>query len=116
MAKEDNLTPFSSEYQPEKNGRPKGSRNRSTIVKKWLSFLSNETNDITGIEEQLTQEDKITLAQIHKAKAGDTSAYKALMDSAHGMPKQEIDQTNTFDGLEVSPISFVKTKQNDTDK
>ena len=35
----DNLKKFSSEYQPKKNGRPKGSRNRSTIVKEVLQML-----------------------------------------------------------------------------
>jgi hypothetical protein len=39
----------------------------------------------------LTQEDIITLQQIHKARKGDTNAYKAVMDSAYGAPKQDIE-------------------------
>ena len=71
------------------NGRPKGSLNRSTIVKKWLEVLESAKNPITGDEEKMSQEDIITLALIKKARKGDTQAYKALMDSGYGAPKQE---------------------------
>ena len=94
MAREDNLKKFTSEYQPEKNGRPKGSKNRSTIAKKWLEVNQSLKNPITGETEQLSQEDLMTLAQIKKAREGDTGAYKALMDSAWGAPIQQIEQTN----------------------
>jgi hypothetical protein len=73
-------------------GKPKGTLNRSTIARKWLEVGEKFKNPITGKEEQLSQEDIITLGQIKEARKGNTNAYKALMDSAHGMPKQEIDQ------------------------
>lgn len=93
MANEKNLKKFTSEYQPKKNGRKKGSKNRSTLAKKWLEVNQKAYNDITGLEEVLTQEDLMTLAQIKKAKEGDVNAYKAIMDSAFGSPVQQIDQT-----------------------
>lgn len=74
-------------------GRPKGSKNRSTIIKKWLHALSSGKNPLTGETEDLSVEDKMTLALISKAMKGDTHAYKALMDSAYGHPKQEIETT-----------------------
>lgn len=73
-------------------GKPKGTKNRATIARKWLEAGEKFKNPITGEEEHLTQEDIITLGQIKEARKGNTNAYKALMDSAHGMPKQEIDQ------------------------
>ncbi len=76
------------------NGRPKGSLNRSTIVKKWLSALEQAKNPISGDSESMSQEDIITLALIKKARKGDTQAYKALMDSGYGAPKQEIKHEN----------------------
>ena len=57
--KEDNLKMFSSSYQPAKNGRPKGSLNRSTIAKRWLDTLENIKNPMSGEMQFLTQEDII---------------------------------------------------------
>ena len=86
------------------NGRPKGSKNRSTIARKWLETMQNAKNPITGIDENLSQEDLITLAMIHKARKGDVAAYKQLMDSTFGMPTQPIDlQTERpiFNGIDL---------------
>lgn len=80
---------------PNPNGRPKGSKNRSTIASKWLETCQTLKNPITGENETLTQEDLITLALIHKARKGDVQAYKQLMDSVYGMPKQQTDITTT---------------------
>lgn len=76
-------------------GRPKGARNRSTIAKYWLGIEQKLKNPITGEVESLSQEDLMTLAQIRKARDGDTSAYRALEDSAYGSPLQQIEETQT---------------------
>ena len=94
MPNEENLKKFSAEYQPEKNGRPKGSRNRSTIARQWLETTQKAKNPITGVEETLSQEDLGTLEMVKKMRDGDVSAYKALMDSGYGAPVQQIEQTN----------------------
>lgn len=104
MANEDNLTPFEKGSIPNPNGRPKGSKNRSTIARKWLETMQNAKNPITGADEHLSQEDLITLAMIHKARKGDVAAYKQLMDSTFGMPTQQIDvQTERpiFNGIDL---------------
>ena len=77
------------------NGRPKGSKNRSTIARKWLEVNQSLKNPLTGENETMSQEDLMTLALIKKARDGDTNAYKALMDSGYGAPVQQIEQTNT---------------------
>jgi hypothetical protein len=85
-------TPFLPGNNANPNGRPVGSKNRSTIAKKWLEVERNERNPLTGLAEKLSYEDIITLTQIKKAQYDeDTLAYKALMDSAYGAPKQEHD-------------------------
>jgi hypothetical protein len=66
------------------NGRPKGARSRSTIVREWLESSETVNNPITGVKERLTQADIITLALLKKARAGDLQAYRELMDSAFG--------------------------------
>lgn len=76
-------------------GRPKGTKNRATIARKWLEVLEKIKNPITNAQEELTQEEIMTLAQIAKARKGDTRAYQALMDSAFGQPKQTIEQEGT---------------------
>jgi len=95
MNKKDNLKPnWEQGESGNPNGRPKGSKNRSTIAKKWLEVNQNLKNPITGTEETMSQEDLMTLALIKKARDGDVNAYKALMDSGYGAPIQQIEQTN----------------------
>lgn len=74
------------------NGRPKGARNRSTIAKKWFKVMKTSRNPINGLEESLSMEDWITVMQFHKGiTKSDTAAYRALMDSAYGQPKESVD-------------------------
>lgn len=93
MANEKNLKPFPKGNNANPNGRPKGSRNRSTIARQWLEAIEKIKNPLTQKIESLTQEDIITLSLINKARKGDVNAYKALMDSGYGAPKQEIENT-----------------------
>tara|TARA_R110002012_G_scaffold69193_6_gene179219 strand:+ start:1749 stop:2078 length:330 start_codon:yes stop_codon:yes gene_type:complete len=91
MANEENLKPFEKGNTFGK-GRPKGSKNRSTIAKKWLNAMTTGINPETGEEESMTLEDRMTLAQVSKAiSTKDTAAYKAVLDSAHGQPKETVD-------------------------
>jgi len=89
-------------------GRPKGSLNRKTVAREYLAFLQEEVNPLTGIKELLSNEDMITLAFNHKAKKGDVSAYKALMDSAYGAVKQNVEiteaETPIFKQLDIDVI------------
>jgi hypothetical protein len=55
-------------------GKPKGTKNRSTLLKKWL-----EVGAKVG-----TVEDEVILALIKKAKSGDIQAIKEIQDTLHG--------------------------------
>jgi len=95
MSKEDNLKPaWQKGESGNPKGRPKGSKNRATIAKYWLEVNQSLKNPLTGENEKMSQEDLMTLALIKKARDGDVSAYKALMDSGYGSPIQQIEQTN----------------------
>ena len=97
------------------NGRPKGTKNRSTIARKWLEVMQDAKNPITGELEKLSQEDLITLAMIHKARKGDVGAYKQLMDSGFGMPTQQIDVTTEkpiFNGINLDVATNNGTIEN----
>jgi hypothetical protein len=96
MAKrEDNLKPaWTKGESGNPAGRPKGAKNRSTIARRWLEVNQSLKNPLTGEQETMSQEDLMTLALIKKAREGDVTAYKALMDSGYGAPLQQIEQTN----------------------
>jgi hypothetical protein len=66
------------------NGRPKGARSRSTIVREWLDTKEVMQNPITGKTQRMSQADVMTLALIKKARKGDVAAFRELFDSAYG--------------------------------
>jgi hypothetical protein len=80
-----------------RKGRPKGSRNRSTIVRQWLEVKETIKNPITQELEELEQVDIITLGLIKKARKGDVQAYRELMDSGFGKIAQEVHNFNYDD-------------------
>lgn len=82
---------------PNPNGRPKGSLNRSTIVKKWLEAEEKIKNPITGTQESLTQADIMTLGLIKEARKGNVAAYKELMDSGFGKLTDQLNVTGDVD-------------------
>lgn len=85
-------------------GYPKGKPHRATIAKKWLAAME-KGQAFDGKEYNLTQEELITIAIITKAKAGDVNAYRELLNSAYGAPKQEIENNVT-----VTPPLFPDLK------
>ena len=95
MANEENLRPAQKGEVRNPNGRPKGAKNRSTIARQWLEVNQSLKNPLTGEQETMSQEDLMTLALIKKAREGDVTAYKALMDSGYGAPLQQVEQTIT---------------------
>ena len=95
MANEENLKSYKKGQSGNPKGRPKGSKNRSTIARHWLDVNQNLKNPLTGESEKMSQEDLMTLALIKKAREGDVNAYKALMDSGYGSPLQQIEQNQT---------------------
>lgn len=91
MPNPENIIPhkFKKGQSGNPKGRPIGSLSRSTIAKKWLDVEQSFKNPITQEFESLSQEDIITLAQIKKARQGDVNSYKALLDSAYGLPSHQ---------------------------
>ena len=94
MANEENLIPYEKGQSGNPKGRPKGSKNRSTVAKRWLQVEQDLKNPLTSEIETMSQEELMTLALIKKAREGDTQAYQKLLDSAYGAPVQQVEQTN----------------------
>lgn len=68
-------------------GRPVGSKNRSTIAKKWLEATSKGENYITKRYEELSEEDWQILSLIKQGRRGNTQAVKLLFDLVYPMEK-----------------------------
>lgn len=98
MANSENLIPAKPGEVRNPNGRGKGNRNRSTIVREALEAI------LAGTDQQVV--DGITAAAIAKAMTGDIAAFKELMDSGYG---KNPDKTEFTGDLSLS-------KKNLTDK
>jgi len=104
MPNPENIIPPKKGEVRNPKGKPKGTLNRSTIAKRWLEVMQDSKNPISGEIEKLSQADLMTLALIHKARKGDVSAYKQLMDSAFGLPQQNVNVTEEkpiFPGIDL---------------
>ena len=100
MPNHHNLRPFKKGESGNPKGRPKGSKNRATIVRELFdsisvldSFKFNELESrFPYIKNNMSIEYLMTLIQVNKAIFdGDTKAYKVLMDSLYGTPIRQID-------------------------
>jgi hypothetical protein len=65
-------------------GKPVGTLNRSTILKRWISANSKIKNPETNKEEFGTVEDAIALALIKRGLSGDVQAIKEIYDTLYG--------------------------------
>lgn len=77
-------TQFSSDNQPEKNGRPKGAVGRAAIAKKWLSVMSKGENIITRQHEELSEEDWQFLSLVKQGRRGNVKAIEMLFEMLYG--------------------------------
>ena len=87
------------------NGRPKGTRNRSTIVKEWLEATYKKVNPITGQNETLQIQDHLVISLIGKALKGDVQAFRELFDSGHGKVSELLDVTSKGESITQEKLS-----------
>lgn len=98
------------------DGRPVGAKNRSTIARKVLEMKALFNADtfeklqeqFPEITKESTAEEIMTIIQVSNAVSGCDKAYKAVMDSAYGAPKQELDHTSLGESINPTPIQFTK--------
>jgi len=95
MANEENLKPFKKGNTYGK-GRPKGSKNRSTIIKEILAIVSKEVHEETGQEEWQSNEYRMVQAIVRKAiEKQDVQAFNAIYDNLYGKLKDTVDMNTT---------------------
>jgi len=88
------------------DGKPTGTKNRSTIVKKWLEVASKQENFITKQFEELTEEDWQILSLIKQGRRGNIQATKMLFDMLYGPQDKNINHSGSISleqitGMEV---------------
>jgi hypothetical protein len=92
---------FSSENQPAKRGRTKGSPNRATVYKRILAIKTNiKLPD--GTTKELPLYEAIALGQAQSAMKGNTNAWKEIQDSIHGKMADKSEHT----GKDGGPIEI----------
>lgn len=91
--------PFPPGVSGNPNGRPKGLRNRSTIVREWLEATYKKVNPITGQQETLPIHDHLVISLIGKALKGDVQAFRELFDSGYGKVSELIDVTSKGESI-----------------
>lgn len=73
-------------------GRPKGSRNRSTVIREFLEATMTEKNPITGKTEKLSVEQLMALSMIKQVLSkGNVHAWNSIKDDAYGKAKESVE-------------------------
>lgn len=108
MANQANLDPhkFKPGQSGNPKGRPKGVPHSTTRLKRLLELTENLTNPITKEVEGFSVAEQMDLAQIIKARKGDTRAYMALLDRLEGKPKQDVDMKLGGE-INVAQVEFI---------
>lgn len=74
-------------------GRPKGSRNISTILKEILDYEISARDPISGEKITVPISTIVNARLVRKAMDGDNKAIREIYDRIEGRPKQKLDVT-----------------------
>jgi hypothetical protein len=92
MSKED-LIPFKPGQSGNPKGRPKGTQNISTRLRRLLDVTENLSNPITEEVEGFSVLEQIDMKLILKAREGDLASIKEVYDRLEGKPKQTVEES-----------------------
>lgn len=92
MSKKDNLILWKKGQSGNPKGRPKGSKNRSTILKELAELRTKGIDPVSGEEVWMTNEYRMAMAVIEKTIAkGDYQALNMILDNIYGKQKDSVD-------------------------
>jgi|WetSurMetagenome_2_1015567.scaffolds.fasta_scaffold91366_2 hypothetical protein len=89
-------------------GKPKGTKNRATILKQFLGLKILVKNPSTGEEEKRTFEEIIELAILKKAGSGDINAYKEIKDTLYGKLTEKTEHSGGIK-TDITSIKIIRT-------
>jgi hypothetical protein len=84
MPNPENIIPPKKGEVRNPKGKPPGTKNRATILRKWIEINAKITDPETKKVSVGTMEDKIALALVAKANTGDVQAIKEINDTLYG--------------------------------
>lgn len=107
-----------TQFKKGEGGRPKGSKNRSTVVREMIEAAASDhlhkmmqKNGMIppeSLDKPATVVEQLVSAMIASSSSGDVKAFTALMDSAYGKLTDKVNTTHTFKRMgkvEVVPVS-----------
>jgi len=96
MPKEENLILWKKGQSGNPKGKPKGAKNRSTILKELAELRTKGIDPVTGEEVWMTNEYRMAMAVIEKViEKGDHQALNMVLDSIYGKQKDSVDKHNS---------------------
>lgn len=97
MAKEDIIKhQWNKGQSGNPKGKPKGAKNRSTIIKEILELMVKDIDPSTGQEVWQSNEYRMIQAIVTKAiEKGDVNAFNSLYDNLYGKLKDTVDMNTT---------------------
>lgn len=105
----ENLILFQKGKSGNPKGKPKGTRNRATVLRELLDLVVDGKHPVSGDNIKLTQEQLMGIKIIQEAiEKGNVQAFNAVMDSVYGKPKSD-------DNLNVTGNSVSVVIKKDTD-
>ena len=111
------LTPFTGADDPRRatGALKKGVQHSKTRLRRLLELTEQLTNPITKEVEGFSVIEQLDLAQIIKARKGDTRAYQAIMDRLEGKPQQTTDITSNGEQINPLLVQFIKDAKPDNE-
>lgn len=102
----DNLKPFVKGESGNPKGRPPGTENSTTRLKRLLSLVQSKKNPVSGKDENFTMLEQMDMAMILKALKGDVNAYREILDRWEGKATQTNINVNKV-GVEAEKEEYV---------
>jgi hypothetical protein len=103
-----NLKPFPKGQSGNPNGRPEGTRNRSTVLKELLSQVCDFTNPLTLRKETADLETQVMTALVARGRRGDVTAIREILDTVYGKVSDKNELSGSVDVNMLSMDEFKK--------
>src|ERR1051326_8357870 len=103
-----NLKNFPKGQSGNPAGRPQGTRNRSTVLKELLQQVVDFTNPLTLKKESADLETQVMTALIARARRGDVTAIREILDTVYGKVSEKSELSGSVDLNMLSMDEFKK--------
>lgn len=110
-----NLRPAKKGEVRNPKGRPPGIPNTKTRYRRLLELTEKVRNPVTGEMEEFSIIEQLDMQVIAKARKGDLSAYKEILDRLEGKSAMGLDITSDGKPLPVPLLQGVTAKKDKQD-